>query len=248
MTDVTWAIIQARMGSTRLRGKVLKPLAGVPALVHVIGRTRAIEGVSRVVVATSTRRSDNPIVEVVESWFDGDVGVHRGPEHDVLARFVGALGDDPPPYFFRITADSPLLSFEHATAIRNAVIREDADGADSHQHETGLTTGLGSEFYRTYALLQAAESATDKKDREHVTTWIKRESKFRILYPEPLPELVSDYRLTLDFPEDYEVLRTLYQELYEPGELIDSADAIRWMALNPDVARINENCPHRVVA
>ena len=248
MTDQTWAIVQARMRSTRLPGKVLKPLAGIPVLVHVIKRSLAIEGVSRVVVATTRRRSDNPIAELVDAWFDGDVRLHRGAENDVLGRFVEALGDEPPEYFFRITADSPLLSFEHAIAMRNAVIREDADGGDAHRHETGLTLGLGSEIYRTAALFRAEQEAREPRDREHVTTWIKRNSAFRILYPEPLPELVSDFRLTLDVPEDYEVLRELYRDLYDPEELIGSAVAIRWMERHPDVARINRECEQEIVA
>ena len=220
----TWAIIQARMGSSRLPGKVLRPLADIPALVHVVERTRAIEGVSRVIVATSTAPLDDPIEALVSEWFD-DIAVVRGPEDDVLARYVLALGDDPPPYFVRVTGDSPLMSFEHASAMLKTLIESGADGANAHHQHTGLTTGLGSEAYRTQALFDAHRHATSRSDREHVTTWIKRSPRHFVLYPEPVPTLASDLRLTLDYPQDYHVVSRVYVDLHRGGG--DSVRACR---------------------
>lgn len=241
----TWAIIQARTGSSRLPGKVLERLAGEPVISHVVRRTQAIEGVDRVIVATTIEPSDDVVEDVVRTLFD-DVEVVRGAVDDVLERFVLALGDAPPEHFVRATSDNPLLSFEHASFMRERVIAEGADGADAHHLETGITTGFSTEIYRTNALLDAHERANDPADREHVTTWIKRSDDYRILYPAPQLDIASDYRLTIDYPEDLEVVRRIYDALYD-GDLVSSEAAIAFLRCHPEIAAINAECEHQVI-
>lgn len=244
-SDDTWAIIQVRTGSTRLPGKVLERLGGEPALSHVIRRAKAIPGVTRVIVATTVEPDDDAVEDFVQTLFD-DVPVVRGSVEDVLGRYALALGDSPPPWFVRVTGDSPLLSFEHAGTMRKAVMERGADGANAHHHHTGVTTGFNTELYRSELLVEAARRANSPTDREHVTTWIQRQDDFEILYPAPVHDIATTFRLTLDYPEDLEVLQHVYDALYD-GDLIPSEAAIAFLREHPEIAAINADCVHNVV-
>ena len=103
------AIIQARMSSSRLPGKVLKPLAGQPMIWHIVQRARSCERVNQVVVATSVETSDDPLANFCA---EADIPCHRGSLHNVLSRYLEVLEIHPHPYCVRITGDCPLIDPE----------------------------------------------------------------------------------------------------------------------------------------
>lgn len=236
------AVVQARMGSSRLPGKVLMPLAGRPALWHVSQRLRAQPLIDAIYIATSTREQDDPIADLVA----GLEGVHlfRGSEDDVLARCYHCVEDVRPEIVLRVTGDVPLVSLRHMTRLLTALMeREDLDGIASTYKYSKLPVGFGHEAYRFPALEAAHREAKLPEEREHVTTFIKTHpDRFEVEILEAEDALQGPFRFALDHPEDYALLQAIYDRLYRPGEVIDTVDVIELMQSNPDLARINAGC------
>lgn len=195
------AIVQARMGSNRLPGKSLKPLAGLPLLGWTVRAARATAGIDDVVVATSTGRENDPI----EAWCkDQGIGCYRGSETDVLDRFALVAKALSPRAIVRLTADCPFLD----PVIVGQLVRIylNADGVDyvSNVNPPSWPDGLDAEVVSTASLLEAAEQATSQADREHVTAYIRRNGyryKAKNLVC-PIPGLAEE-RWTVDTPEDF---------------------------------------------
>ncbi len=202
----TVAIIQARMGSTRLPGKVLMDLGGRPVIAWVVRAARAAVGIDEVWVATSTLAAD----DVVARWCaDNDVPVHRGSEHDVLDRYAGAMAASRADVVVRITADCPLLDPE---VVAQTVRMRPIMGAvyASNVDPRTWPKGLDCEAMTAEALAVAAREATLPYDREHVTPFIRNN---RARFPaanlvSPLPDLASE-RWTLDTPDDLAFLQAV---------------------------------------
>lgn len=217
------AILQARMSSSRLPGKVMKPLAGRPMVERQIERLRRCETLSRLVVATSDDPSDD-----VLAAFLGDIGVevHRGPLADVLGRYVGAieaLGVSG--QVVRLTADCPLAD---PGVIDDCVRLQAKLGVDycSNGRNRTYPRGLDVEVFNAEDLLTAGREATDPYDREHVTPYLYRAgARFT------QGELVqardeSALRWTVDTPEDYAFVEKVYAALH-PTKPDFSSDDIR---------------------
>jgi spore coat polysaccharide biosynthesis protein SpsF len=220
------AVVQARMSSTRLPGKVLADVAGEPMLVLLLKRLARTPSVARIVVATSEDAADDPVAAVAEeAGFD----VHRGPLNDVLARFVGAAaGHDGP--IVRVTGDCPLTD----PAVVDAVVRTfvETPGAmyASNVEERTFPDGLDVEAFSPAALALADRLATDPFDREHVTPVMQRHPdrfpSVSVVGPEPL----GDLRWTVDDPSDLEFLRAVAARLGEArhvATMSDVLDAVR---------------------
>lgn len=227
------AVVQARMGSSRLPGKVLLPLANRPVLWHVLERLDALPLVDEIVLATSTEPEDDSI-ERFARYVDARSGLRhpfrlfRGPSDDVLARFYMALQPDPPELVLRITADNPLVATCHLERMIRHLLDTGVDGVDAHHDTTGLTQGFGAEVYRYQALADAHLLAMNHEEREHVSLFIKRRPQaFAVRYLEPAWELCSDHRLTLDTDDDYRRLAELFDAHYQPGRPIDCRSLLR---------------------
>lgn len=234
------AVIQARMGSTRLPGKVLLPLCGRPVLWHVIERLKAVGGFDGIIVATSVAAADDAVARFVDELADPMVHCIRGPEDDVLERFYQAICQDSPDIVARITADSPLLSIRHLRELIIHLVDRQLDGVDAHRDRTGLTLGFGTEVYHHQALVDAHLLAADPDEREHVSLFIKRRPyAFDVEYPRPPARLCTDFRLTLDYPEDYRLLGRIYEALYRPGDVLDCVEVLQWLRHRPDLSAVN---------
>jgi spore coat polysaccharide biosynthesis protein SpsF len=234
------------MGSSRLPGKVLMPLAGQPALWHVVQRLRAQPLVDAIYVATSTLKQDDPIADFVAE-VEG-TRLFRGSEDDVLARFYHCVKDVRPEIVLRVTGDVPLVSLRHMTRLLNRLIeREDLDGVASTYKYSGLPVGFGHEAYRFAALEIAHVESSLPAEREHVTTFIKTHpDRFNVEIMAAEEALRGPFRFALDYPEDYALLQTIYDRLYRPGETIDTLDVIELMKSDPDLAGINADCEQNV--
>lgn len=215
------AILQARMSSTRLPGKVMKSVAGRPMLERQIERLRRCSTLDRLIVATSDDASDNPLAQFLQT-----IGVEtfRGSLHDVLGRYVGAveaLGVNGP--VVRLTADCPLTDPEIVDACVRLQARIGVDYASNAQRRT-YPRGLDVECFNLDALLAAGREATDPYDREHVTPFLYRN-------PERFSQgdLVQDrdesaLRWTVDTPEDFAFVERVYAALYPTKPDFSSAD------------------------
>jgi spore coat polysaccharide biosynthesis protein SpsF len=192
------------MGSTRLAGKVLADLGGRPLLSFMLNRLTSLP-VDHLVVATSAERQDDAIAEVVAK---SNVPVVRGPEHDVLQRFVLALDAYPADIVVRLTADCPLVD---VAIVRDAIDLVHAENVDYASNTLVRTfpDGLDVEALTAPALRAAAAHASAPEEREHVTPWIyRRPNSFRLASVRTADDL-GDERWTVDTADDLERLRDI---------------------------------------
>jgi spore coat polysaccharide biosynthesis protein SpsF len=228
------AILQARMSSSRLPGKVLKPLLGRPMIERQMERLRRSTALSGIVVATSTRSDDDAIA----AWCGlAGVDLFRGALDDVLGRFLGALeARGWPEHFVRLTADCPLAD---PTLIDTAIEVHLDSGADyTHaQEDRTYPKGLDVEVCRT-DVLRALEPEAVGEDREHVTRFIyTHPERYRIRAIKRDPPL--RYRWTVDTPEDFAFVQAVYGDLYPAKPAFTTDDVLAWQGRNPDRVLIN---------
>jgi spore coat polysaccharide biosynthesis protein SpsF len=222
------AILQARMSSTRLPGKVMADVLGQPMIGRQVERLARSRAIDRLVVATSLDVSDDPLAAWCEA---AGLEVFRGGLADVLGRFLGVLHRHPRARaVVRLTADCPLAD---ATVIDALVARFEEAGADYANNVTPERTfphGLDAEVMRPQALLDAGDEATDPYEREHVTPFIyRRPERYRLASLTRQPSL-AHLRWTVDHPEDLEFVRHVYASLYPADPAFTSADvaALAW--------------------
>lgn len=229
-------IIQARMGSTRLPGKALLDLAGAPFLARVIERMQYAETLDALVLATTTEPTDDPLVELAASL---GVGVYRGSVDDVLGRFTQAARQAEAALIVRITADDP---FKDPQVIDHAVrlwLQEPTLDYVSNTLEPTYPEGLDIEVFTRAALERAWREARLPSEREHVTPYIwKHPDRFRVRNFRFARDL-SHLRWTVDYPEDLEFARAVYERLYRPGQVFLMEDILRLLEAEPELAQIN---------
>jgi glutamate-1-semialdehyde 2,1-aminomutase/spore coat polysaccharide biosynthesis protein SpsF len=230
----TVAIIQARLGSTRLPGKVLKPLGNGIVLDHAIERCRAIPSIDAVVIATTDREEDRAVAAAAER---AGALVHRGSAEDVLSRYAGAAGLAEADIVLRVTSDCPLID----PAICDRVIRlrgdTKADYAANNMPRL-YPHGLDCEVFTREALARADREATAAYDREHVTPWLRRHPELRrtSLIGPGWPSMQQ--RWTLDFPEDYAFFAALFP-LLPPDRCAGMDEVLGILAAHPEITAIN---------
>jgi spore coat polysaccharide biosynthesis protein SpsF len=198
-------IVQVRMGSTRLPGKALLPLAGKALFAHVLEALCAVKGADRVIAAMPAN-SEEALGPIAAEY---GCAVVLGSEDDVLGRFCQASLAFPSDYVMRATADNPLVCPELAAAL---IQEHKAAGADL-SHYLAIPPGTGVELINTEALLRAGELATDPCEREHVTPYLYARRDEYTVY-EPVKEGVPDLRLTVDTAEDYQRCSKIFDALY----------------------------------
>jgi spore coat polysaccharide biosynthesis protein SpsF len=233
---VILAILQARMSSSRLPGKVLLPLAGAPMILRQIERVSRSRRINRLVVATSDRPDDDSLARTVAG---AGALVHRGPLDDVLARFVGAVDAyGPADHVVRLTADCPLADPEVIDATIETVVAAGADyGSNTPPHRT-YPKGLDVEAMTAEALRAAAARATSPEEREHVTWALHRNPG---LYRQAFMSQDADegdVRWTVDYPHDYDFVRAVYDALYAANPAFTSDDVRALVRSRPDLAQL----------
>ncbi|MEC0267599.1 glycosyltransferase family protein [Paenibacillus anseongense] len=232
-------IIQARMGSTRLPGKVLTNLAGKTVLAHVIERAQNFKNVQEIVVATTTGAQDAPIVE--EAISQG-AAVYRGSEYDVLSRYYEAGLQAKADTVIRITSDCPLIDPEVSSHIIQEYLNEGGKyDYVSNTLNRSYPRGLDTEVFSFASLETAHRESQRAHDREHVTPYIYNTPKYFNCRSVLTDEGILDYRWTLDTPEDWELISRIYNSLYLPGQLFTWKEAASLMRKNPDWAMINSH-------
>lgn len=230
------AIIQARMGSTRLPGKVLKDLGGETVLARVVNRTRRATLVDEVVVATSVLPADDAIARECEGL---KVACFRGDELDVLDRYYRAAQKFAADAIVRITADCPLIDPELIDAAIRSRLDQKADYA-SNSLVRSYPRGLDVEVFTADALARAWSAAKEEYQRIHVTPYLYENPKaFKVISTAEEMDH-SNHRWTLDTAEDLELLRAVYKHF-------GNRDSIRWievldlMEAHPELAALNSH-------
>ncbi len=227
------------MSSSRLPGKVLKPLCGQPMVLRQVERLRRAGRLDRLVVATSTEPSDEPLVSALS---EVGVDVFRGDLNDVLGRFVGALDAFPSDHVVRLTADCPLAD----PGVLDATIALHLERGANYTSNTPATfafpKGLDVEVISADALRRAAAEATSSEEHEHVTWGIwTRPERWKIAWLKSAQADDGDVRWTVDTPDDFEFVRAVYEALYPADVAFTSADVRDLIARRPDLARFGRH-------
>lgn len=224
------ALIQARMGSTRLPGKVLAELGGASMLAQVVARVRLSQRVNLVAVATSREASDDPIAEFCHR---ADIAYFRGSERDVLDRYREGARFFAADTVVRLTADCPLLDPAIIDRVVNEFFEHDVDYASNVLNPT-FPDGLDVEVFKATALELAWQRSTKPSEREHVTPYLRLAPEFRRWNVESGfgPEM-SKVRWTVDEPQDLEFVRKIYAEL--AGRCFGMRDVLQLLQINPGI-------------
>jgi spore coat polysaccharide biosynthesis protein SpsF len=235
------ALVQARLGSSRLPGKSRMPLPLTAAspeatiLGHIIRRARQAPSIGYVLVATTTQPLDDELATLATAL---GAGVFRGDEHDVLGRFAGALAQaGPTDVVVRLTADNPAID---PAFLEAAVAYHLSTGAD-YTHTIGLPLGTNLEILSAEALCRAHAEATQPDEREHVTPYLRRHPElFRLTtLPLDVAPTVAALRLTVDYPSDYAFVSMLFSALGPDFSLTDPIGLPALLDRHPWLADIN---------
>jgi spore coat polysaccharide biosynthesis protein SpsF len=204
------AYLQARMGSTRLPGKVLLRIQGRTILERAVWRLQATRTVDEIFVLTTTLEDDDAIVAEADRL---GIRVHRGPSADVLRRYQQASERFSPAVVVRATADNPLIDIGSVDRIVRAVRSSPLD----YCMENELPYGAATEVITAAALARVDREATLQHHREHVTLYVKQHpERFRLALLAPPDALRRpEVRLTVDTPEDFIAVEELIQQVRE---------------------------------
>ena len=231
------AIIQARMGSTRLPGKVLLPLARKPLLWHICNRLTYCKRVDEIIIATSIDKSDDPIEKFCDR---NNIKIFRGSLENVLKRFIETIDYFHADYVVRITGDTPFPSPDY--------IDKEIDALKTNNGDINVCENCGCLFggqgvYSSNALRKAYTFSQNKLDLEHVGAlyFSKNLDKLRVVKIYVPKDLVlKDCRLTIDTIEDYKLISRIYSDLYIKDKLIDIYMIKEWITTNQNLVNSNK--------
>lgn len=230
------AIIQARLGSTRLRGKVLLDLEGRTVLEHVIRRVKSSKLVNDVIVATTINKDD---LEIVKLCANLGISVYCGSEDDVLDRYYQVARLFKPDHIVRITSDCPLIDPKLIDEVITLHVGEKADYTSNTIKET-YPDGEDIEVFTFAALKEAWKKANMSSEREHVTPFMRKIPAFKLINLESDRDL-SHKRWTLDNPEDYQFIKLIYKNIYNKNIDFGMVEILEFIDKNPDIEKINQN-------
>ncbi|TCS83310.1 cytidylyltransferase domain-containing protein [Tepidibacillus fermentans] len=231
------AIIQARMTSTRLPGKVLKKVLDKPLLEYQIERIQRSKHLHEIVIATTTNETDNPIVELANKL---GINVYRGSEEDVLSRYHEAAIQYGADIIVRLTSDCPVID----PKVVDNVIQYYLENQSRYDYVSNTLTrsyprGMDTEVFTFQALKESYNEAEEKHEREHVTPFIYlRPNRYSLGSVQYITDK-STYRWTVDTPEDFELIRRIIENLYPSNPHFTLEDTITLLETNPDWLEIN---------
>lgn len=231
------AIIQARMTSTRLPGKVLKTVLEKPLLEYQLERVSRSKLIDEIVVATTINKSDDPIIKLCHKL---GVLTYRGSEEDVLSRYYEAAKQFNADVIVRLTSDCPLIDPEIIDqVIKLYITQKDVLDYVSNTLIRTYPRGLDTEVFSFRALQVAYEKARLKSEREHVTAYIyKNPDKFQLKNLSYVRDL-SKHRWTVDTKEDLELIKQILESLYTNNQMFTMKDVLCLLDKNPSLFYIN---------
>ena len=241
MTAVS-AILQARMSSTRFPGKALYPLAGVPLTEHIINRIKAVTDFDHIVLAVPDSPAETPLIEMAQRL---NISVARGPEEDVLERFLIAADQVKAQHIVRICGDNPLIDRQ---LIRSLIHTHRRENTDYTITSDSIPLGTGTEVVKVKALKSIAGTTTEPKYREHVTTWFHDNPATLIQSRVPAPTYLinKSHRLTVDTRSDMTLMEKIFDEFYSlASPLLDLEKVIQFLDTRPDISKINADTPQK---
>ena len=239
------ATISARMGSTRLPGKVLMPLLGEPILLRIVERLKHSKYFDDIIFATSVNSKDDAIENFCN---ERGYKCYRGSEDDVLARVYETAKSCNADIVYRGMGDSPLVDWR---IVDDLIERLDAGSYDLVSNEMGecpVPDGFDATVFTMKALEQGYHEATHPEMREHVTVHIKTDpARYKVLALKAEGEMnAPDLRLTLDTQEDYELITKVFEKLYPNNSDFAAHDIVEFLRSNPEIAAINSTVHQKI--
>ncbi len=252
----TVAVIQARMGSTRLPGKVLAEAAGKPLLVHMIQRLARCETLDEIVVAT-TRLPEDDAIRLTASAYGALV--FRGPEQDVLERVLGAACYYQADTIVELTADCPLIdpeivdravhTFDFGQRIQPKVafVSTSRPSLNPRNLKLAYPPGMDVRVFSRDDLERVSALTTDPVDREHVSIYFWEHQRQFWCHDMLAPKkLRDDVRLCVDTPEDLELVRAIFEELYPADKKFGLGHILKLLQVAPELRQINAHVQQKV--
>lgn len=231
------AIIQARIGSTRLPKKIFLPLSGKPILWHVYQRVKKSKLIDNVIIATT----DLPEDDLVEMFcIENKINYFRGSSDDVLSRYYFTAKSFQSDIIVRITSDCPLIDSNVIDEIIKLFISENADYA-SNVLERTFPRGYDTEVFSFSVLEKTFFEAKEKFEREHVTPFIYNHPEIFKLVSYKINKDYSSLRLTIDTQEDYNLIKIIYDSLFDSNNFFNLNDVINFLNNNPELIKINQH-------
>ncbi|MDA9213413.1 glycosyltransferase family protein [Flavobacteriaceae bacterium] len=242
----TIAIVQARLGSTRLPGKVLLEIESKPVLLHIVNRLKRVLKVDDVIIATSSLKINSKIISFCK---ENDIKCFVGSEDNVLERYYQAALVYKPKSVIRITGDCPLLDSELINRLIDYYEENDFDycgiatgaGVANKKSILRYPDGLDAEIFKFSVLERAYKNATTKLHLEHVTPYIwsnKKLFNLGVMYSETD---YSSYRWTLDNIEDFDFIKWIYSKLYSKNNYFNMFDIIHLLKNNKEILIKNKH-------
>ena len=230
------AIVQARVGSTRLPAKTLRLLAGFPLIQHVFQRLKEADNIDQVVLAVPDSSAEEPLIKLARQQ---GIETVKGPEEDVLQRFIIAGEAVNAEHILRVCSDNPLIDLN----IINSLIKSHRENLPDYTFISDpIPLGTSAEVVRLSALQSIGQKTSEKRYQEHVTTYIHDNvDQFKIDHTTP-PEYLLDqpYRLTVDTDEDFLLMEKLYDELFDPAHpVVELERVIQYLDTHPETACLN---------
>lgn len=237
-------IIQARMGSTRLPGKVLKEIDGNPMLQYTIENLRNSQLIDQIILATSILDKDDPLEE-----FANEIGVDlfRGSEEDVLSRYYHAAKENNADIVVRITGDCPLIDYRITDQVIQLFLDNEADFAANNIERT-FPRGVDTAVFSFDALEKAHKNAEKEEEREHVVPYIKEthQNEFKLTNYEAEGKFRrSDIRITVDEEDDFKLVKEIISRIEERPITLDKV--IDLLNNNPELLEINAHVEQKKV-
>jgi len=232
------AIIQARMTSTRLPGKVLMDIEGKPMLWHVVNRLKFSEKLDDIILAIPNTKKNNILEKFAK---DNKVKYFRGSEEDVLSRYYKTAKKFKCDLIVRITSDCPLIDPQIVDLVIEKHLKLNADYTSNTLKRT-FPRGLDVEVFNFKVLKKAQKEAKEDYQREHVTPYIyKNPEIFKIQNIKAERRLrYLEIRLTVDTKKDLRLIREIYKRLYKPKKIFYTEEIINLLNNHKELVRINE--------
>ena len=235
--------VQARMGSTRLPGKVLKNVLGKPLLVYLLERLKRSAQATYLAILTTEQTEDDAIFKICQ---EHRIPCFRGSVNDVLSRYYLYALERKPNAIVRVMADCPLLDPAIIDAVITEYQKQEVDYVSNTLQYT-YPRGMDVEVFSFKALIQAYEEARKEGEREHVTLYMYRHPEIFKIHNVYGKKDYSQYRLTVDTPEDFELIKNIIEYLYPVKPAFTIEDIMASLKAHPEWVAINAHIKQKIV-
>jgi len=232
-------IVQARVKSSRLPGKILLPIKNKSLLEHLLERLKRLRNIDNLIVATTKNKEDNLIYYIAKTL---KVKTYRGDENNVLKRFYFCSKKNHADIIIRVTADCPLIDIKYISELLNFFKKSNYDYVNN-VNLNYLPDGIHCEIFSFKSLAKTFRLAKSKFDKEHVTSFIWSNPKLFSIYNyqgKKIKNHLKKLRLTVDYFEDYILIKTLFEKLYKKNKFFSLIEILSLIKRNKNLIKINK--------